>query len=235
MELIQLQNVGLRFAGTQVLNKLDLSLAPGQRIALLGPSGVGKSSVLRLVAGLLKPSEGVVTNNAKRIGFVFQEPRLLPWLTVKQNLEQVLKAIKTPSNLIDEKVNTALAQVQLSETQDYFPHQLSGGMAQRVSLARAFIIEPDLLLLDEPFSALDIKLKQELSALMADYLSEAKPSLIYVSHFPMEVLPLTQRCLLLKPNQVPKWYPSNATESILTALKQGNSNESSVHELSTLS
>lgn len=195
-KLITLDKVTLTLAEQTIFNNVSLNFAIGEKIALLGDSGVGKSSLLKLIAGIHQPTQGVLNNKALRIGYVFQEPRLLPWLTVAQNITEVMKA----SNIIKEhrarKLTELLTQVELSQYQRYYPHQLSGGMAQRVSLARAFAIEPDLLLLDEPFSALDNNLTQQLSQLLNSFLTP-KTTMIYVSHYVEQVLPLTQSCLVL--------------------------------------
>ena len=207
MTLIDVDNITLALSGRTLFRELSFTLAPGERLALLGPSGVGKSSLLKLLAGIHQPIQGRVGNRAARLGYVFQEPRLLPWLTVEQNIAEVLKALGWPAKRINERITELLVQMQLENCRHSYPRQLSGGMAQRVSLARAFAIEPDLLLLDEPFSALDPALKNQLSRYLADYLDAHQPVLVYVSHSPAEVLPLVNRCLLLDSDHRHQWYP----------------------------
>ncbi|MDP6969857.1 MAG: ABC transporter ATP-binding protein [Gammaproteobacteria bacterium] len=219
MALIRLEDIGLAFAGKDIFKDFNLTLQAGQRLALLGASGVGKSTLLRLIAGLVPPQSGRIYSRVKQIGFVFQDARLLPWLTVYQNLQLVLQAKGMPEGVRAEKISYALAGVKLEASQSLYPHQLSGGMAQRVSLARAFIIEPDLLLLDEPFSALDVKLKQDLGRLLVDYLDRSQAGVVYVSHSPHEVLPLTDTCLVLQPARMEKTFNNNQTEAILAYLK----------------
>ncbi|PHR85225.1 MAG: nitrate ABC transporter ATP-binding protein [Colwellia sp.] len=194
--LISLQNVVLTLADQSIFSHLSLTFNIGEKVALLGDSGVGKSSLLKLIAGIHQPTQGELTNKALRIGYVFQEPRLLPWLTVEQNITEVMKANGIIKMQREIKLTELLTQVELTQYRHYYPHQLSGGMAQRVSLARAFAIEPDLLLLDEPFSALDKNLTQQLSQLLSRFL-KPETTMIYVSHYIEQVLPLAQSCLFL--------------------------------------
>lgn len=194
--LFSLEKVTLTLSAQTIFNNLSLTINIGEKVALLGDSGVGKSSLLKLIAGIHQPTQGVLKNKAERIGYVFQEPRLLPWLTVEQNITEVMKAHNIDKQHREKKLAELLRQVALSQYKHFYPHQLSGGMAQRVSLARAFAIEPDLLLLDEPFSALDKKLTTQLSQLLSSFLT-AQTTMIYVSHFVEQVLPLTQSCMVL--------------------------------------
>jgi len=219
MALMRLEDISLAFGDKDIFKDLNLTLQAGQRLALLGASGVGKSTLLRLIAGLIKPQRGRVYSRIRQVGFVFQDARLLPWLTVEQNLHLVLQAKGLPHRARAEKITHALARVKLEASRFLYPHQLSGGMAQRVSLARAFIIEPDLLLLDEPFSALDMSLKQDLGSLLVDYLDRSEAGVVYVSHSPHEVLPLTDTCLVLQPMRTEKTFNNNQTEAILDCLK----------------
>ncbi|MGL1956047.1 MAG: ABC transporter ATP-binding protein [Colwellia sp.] len=194
--LFSLEKVTLTLSAQTIFNDLSLTINIGEKVALLGDSGVGKSSLLKLIAGIHQPTQGVFHNKACRIGYVFQEPRLLPWLTVEQNITEVMKAHNIDTQHRENKLAELLRQVALSQYKHFYPHQLSGGMAQRVSLARAFAIEPDLLLLDEPFSALDKKLTTQLSQLLNSFLT-TQTTMIYVSHYVEQVLPLTQSCLVL--------------------------------------
>jgi NitT/TauT family transport system ATP-binding protein len=197
--LVSLNNVTLTLAAQNIFNDLSLTLNIGDKVALLGDSGVGKSSLLKLIAGIHQPTQGELTNKAARIGYVFQEPRLLPWLTVEQNIIEVMKANKIIREQREYKLTELLTQVELIQYKHYYPHQLSGGMAQRVSLARAFAIEPDLLLLDEPFSALDKNLTEQLSQLLSSFL-KPETTMLYVSHYVEQVLPLKRSCLVLHRN-----------------------------------
>ena len=149
--------------GVTALGPLDLDVARGEFVALLGPSGCGKSTALRLIAGLSAPSSGTVdvshqagkADGRHPIGFVFQEPTLMPWATVSDNVRLPLKLANAPAAEADVRVGNALAQVGLAEFANAFPRELSGGMKMRVSLARALVTDPDILLMDEPFAALD--------------------------------------------------------------------------------
>src|SRR5258708_16755043 len=149
--------------GITALGPLDLDVRRGEFVSLLGPSGCGKSTALRLIAGLSAASAGVVgvshrTDEARAghsIGFVFQEPTLMPWTSVRENVRLPLKLAHAPAAEADARVSDALAQVGLAEFADAYPRELSGGMKMRVSLARALVTNPDILLMDEPFAALD--------------------------------------------------------------------------------
>lgn len=214
MNLIECRNVNLAFAKQQVFANMNLSLAPDGKLALLGPSGIGKSSLLKLLTGIHQPDSGSIVCRAKRIGYVFQEPRLLPWLSVKQNLLQVLVPYKLDKKVVEQRIEQLLVKVELSDFGNHYPHQLSGGMAQRVSLARAFAVEPDLLLMDEPLSALDPLIKNQLSQFIAEYVSQHEAALIYVSHDVNETLPLVDAALLLQPQQDPVHYPVEHADDI---------------------
>lgn len=214
MNLIECRNVNLAFAKQQVFANMNLSLAPDGKLALLGPSGIGKSSLLKLLTGIHQPDSGSIVCRAKRIGYVFQEPRLLPWLSVKQNLLQVLVPYKLDKKVVEQRIEQLLVKVELSDFGNHYPHQLSGGMAQRVSLARAFAVEPDLLLMDEPLSALDPLIKNQLSQFIAEYVSQHEVALIYVSHDVNETLPLVDAALLLQPQQEPVHYPVEHADDI---------------------
>src|SRR5258708_6371592 len=145
------------------LGPLDLDVARGEFVSLLGPSGCGKSTALRLIAGLTTASSGTVSvshragqaDRRHSIGFVFQEPTLMPWASVRENVRLPLKLSHVPAADADTRVREALAQVGLAEFSDAYPRELSGGMKMRVSLARALVTDPDILLMDEPFAALD--------------------------------------------------------------------------------
>ena len=153
--MLELKNVSLSYGDLRVLRDVSLRLAPGKRIAVMGPSGCGKTSLLRVIAGLQSPDSGTVERTAQRLSFVFQEPRLLPWLTAEENVRLVL-----PDAHHGEDSAVWLSRFGLSDAADKLPAELSGGMQQLVSLARALVCAPDLLLLDEPFKALDAAAKQ---------------------------------------------------------------------------
>lgn len=197
--MLQLNNVTLAHNGQSILRDLSLTLGVGERIGVIGPSGVGKTSILQTVAGLQRVHSGEISNCFSRIGYVFQEPRLLPWLTAQDNVALPLEARGIRRQQALDTANDWLQRLSLAEDKlSCYPSALSGGMAQRVSLARAFALQPDLLLLDEPFSALDPALRHELIQLCDDLLADLNCALIYVCHHPEELHALTQRCLVLE-------------------------------------
>ncbi len=189
--MIVLEKVYKSFQGKTVLDNVSLQLLKGQRVGLLGSSGAGKSTILNLIAQVRQPDSGRCSiAERQRIAYVFQEPRLLPWRTA---LENVLFALATLGENDKRKkrkqiAHEALSAVGLNDATARFPGQLSGGMCQRVSIARALAIRPDILLLDEPFSALDQKRKQYLLADLKDML-QSRPGMtvLYVTHHPDEL------------------------------------------------
>ena len=172
--MLELKKITHSYGTTPVLKDMNLTLAPGQRIALMGPSGVGKTTLLRIALGLLKPDEGTVQNRFGKTAAVFQEPRLLPWRTAAENVNLVLS---------DNKITLSVAErylkmVELSDSADKYPRELSGGMQQRVSLARALAADGDLLVLDEPFKAMDEALRDHVMALVA----QTEAAILLVTH-----------------------------------------------------
>ena len=172
--MLKLTNITHRFGEYTVLNNKDLTLHPGQRVAIMGPSGCGKTTLLRIAMGLLEPSEGTVENTFGKTAAVFQEPRLLPWRTAQQNVNLVLGDGKATL----ETAEDYLKQVQLADALHKYPRELSGGMQQRVSVARALAAEGDLLILDEPFKAMDEALREQIIALVG----QTKAAILLVTH-----------------------------------------------------
>ena len=160
--MIRFDDVSLSYAGRPVLSGVTLHAAPGDRVALMGPSGCGKTSLLRLAAGLIRPTSGAVSSHAVRLAYAFQEPRLLPWLTAAENVTAVLGG---GAAAMDHALSW-LDAVGLAGAADMLPRQLSGGMAQRVNLARALAYDGDLLLLDEPLKELDEALREDILSLL---------------------------------------------------------------------
>jgi NitT/TauT family transport system ATP-binding protein len=191
--------------GVTALGPLDLDVARGEFVSLLGPSGCGKSTALRLIAGLVAPSAGTVdvshragmTDGRYPIGFVFQEPTLMPWANVRDNVRLPLKLANIATAEADQRVSAALAQVGLTEFAGAFPRELSGGMKMRVSLARALVTDPDILLMDEPFAALDeitrFRLNNDLLALWRNL----GKTIIFVTHSVFESVYLSQRVIVM--------------------------------------
>lgn len=181
------RNLGASFEGEWVFRSWDVSIARGERIALLGRSGCGKTTFLRIAAGLAVPSEGEIRVRASRVGYVFQEPRLIPWLSVRRNLAFVS----------DRDPSAILAGLNLSDAADARPHELSGGMKQRVNLARALLTEPDVLLLDEAFSSLDVALKLRLFSDLEGLWRRNPFASVTVTHDPRDALLTSDRILLI--------------------------------------
>ncbi|HVV42502.1 MAG TPA: ABC transporter ATP-binding protein [Nitrobacter sp.] len=189
--------------GVAALGPLDLDVRKGDFVSLLGPSGCGKSTALRLIAGLAAPTSGTVrvagggARDRLAIGFVFQEPTLMPWTTVRENVALPLTLARQPRAEITARVDDALAKVGLAEFAKSYPRELSGGMKMRVSLARALVTDPDILLMDEPFAALDeitrFRLNDDLLALWR----ELHKTVIFVTHSVFESVYLSRRVVVL--------------------------------------
>ncbi len=160
-----------------ILRNLDLKVKRGELLAVMGPSGCGKSTLMLLLAGLLRPTGGALHSEAQKISFVFQEPRLFPQCTVEQNVAAVLS--EAPK---DGEIERILAAVGLSDAKALYPHELSGGMRMRASLARALAYGGDLFLLDEPFAALDEARRDELADFLRAHFKERKITAVLVSH-----------------------------------------------------
>lgn len=167
MTALALRGVGHRFGPETVLEGIDLQIAPGEVLALLGRSGCGKTTLLRIAAGLLTPTEGQMQTDFSRSAIVFQQPSLLPWKRLLDNIALGLKARGLPRSECHARAAALAAQVGLRpEDHAKFPAELSGGMQSRAALARAFAVDPALLLLDEPFSALDVASVTQLGKLL---------------------------------------------------------------------
>jgi ABC-type nitrate/sulfonate/bicarbonate transport system ATPase subunit len=178
----------------RVLGALGLTLRRGEVVALTGPSGAGKTTLLNLVAGLDREFRGTIERPARgRLAYVFQEPRLLPWRTVAQNLALVLP--DAPAS--EARIAAALGEVGLAEAAPVFASRLSLGMARRVALARAFVVEPALLLLDEPFASLDTTTARRLRLMLLDLLAAHRVTALFVTHDLDEAVMLSHRLLVL--------------------------------------
>lgn len=186
-----------------ILERLTLSIQRGEIVSLVGPSGCGKSTLLRILAGLDRDFNGEILLDGKpqqgpsnRIGVIFQEPRLLPWLNVADNV--AFPAGPRRGN--DPRVGGLLTEVGLADARAYLPKQLSGGMAQRVAIARGLFSEPDLLLLDEPFSAVDAMTRMRLQDLLLSLVRSHGTAALLVTHDLDEALYLSDRVLLMTPS-----------------------------------
>ena len=206
---LEIKNVSKSFAKvendevTHALNEIDLTLESGEFVSLVGPSGCGKSTILRLVAGLITPTTGKLTVDGKEItepsperGMMFQKSTLFPWLTVEKNIAFSLKMQgKLKGN--EDKVERLLKVIGLEAFRNDYPGQLSGGMAQRVALMRSLINEPDILLLDEPLGALDMRLRKDMQNELKRIQQEMEITFIYVTHDQEEALAMSDTVVVM--------------------------------------
>jgi NitT/TauT family transport system ATP-binding protein len=183
--------------GTRALDPVSLTVRRREFVTLLGPSGCGKSTLLKMMAGLLAPSEGSVSTADGRMGFVFQDATLMPWATVRANVRLPLDLAKQDRSAADERVDQALKAVGLAGTAGHRPRELSGGMRMRASLARALVNEPELLLMDEPFGALDEITRNRLDADLIRLWEERHLTVVFVTHSIYEAAFLSTRVLVM--------------------------------------
>jgi len=203
--MLSLDRVGKTYPnGVHALGGVSLDVALGEIVAVIGGSGCGKSTLLRAIGGLDPSTEGTVTLDGERIvaphekiGIIFQEPRLLPWLKVADNVG--FGIAERPKAERAERVNAALKRVGLADKAMVWPRELSGGQAQRVAIARALVPRPEVLLLDEPFSALDTFTRSDLQDHLLDLWADAKPTLILVTHDVDEAIVLADRVTVMCP------------------------------------
>src|SRR5216683_1600298 len=208
--VVTLHGVAKRFAnGTLALDQFDLTIRNGEFLSLLGPSGCGKSTALRLIAGLGDPTHGSISwsgaerggrrRNGLDIGFVFQEPTLMPWATVSRNVMLPLELEGVEHGIATKRVAEALERVGLTPFRDAYPRELSGGMKMRVSIARALVTDPPLLLMDEPFAALDEITRFKLNNDLLELWREVGHTVIFVTHSVFESVYLSNRIIVMTP------------------------------------
>ncbi len=193
--------------GVAALGPVSLSIRSGEFVSLLGPSGCGKSTALRLIAGLNAPTAGSVRvargssrdRSKPDVGFVFQEPTLLPWASVRANVQLPLDLAGMARREAGARADRALAQVGLTDFADVYPRELSGGMKMRASLARALVTDPDILLLDEPFAALDEITRFKLNNDLLDLWRKLHKTIVFVTHSVFESVYLSQRVVVMTP------------------------------------
>lgn len=208
--------------GTQALLPVDLTIQQGEFVTLLGPSGCGKSTLLKMVAGLLEPTDGrlhlwrkpvaQLAEAGKKMAFVFQAPTLMPWASVQTNVRLPLDLAGVPRAEADARVAEALALVGLTRFTGALPRQLSGGMQMRVSIARGLVTQPDLLLMDEPFGALDEITRHKLDAELLDLWKKKNLTVIFVTHSIHEAVFLSTRVVMMaaRPGRVVEQFAIDA-------------------------
>jgi NitT/TauT family transport system ATP-binding protein len=202
---VRMEGLALQFPGAPrpVLAGLNLEVAPGEFVALLGASGVGKSTLLRAVAGLMAPAAGRVSVAATRapdrlaVAMVFQDARLLPWRDAAANVRFGLERLRVPADEARRRVAETLALVGLAEFADRLPRQLSGGQRQRVAIARALAVAPEVLLMDEPFGALDAITREAMQDELTRIRQTTGKTILFVTHDIEEALVLADRVVLL--------------------------------------
>jgi putative spermidine/putrescine transport system ATP-binding protein len=207
MAYLSISNVSKTFAATPVVHDFNLEVDKGEFISFLGPSGCGKTTTLRMIAGFELPTSGMIrlenedisykAPNQRNVGMVFQSYALFPNLTVEKNIGFGLDVRKTPKEVIQERVHEMLALIHLDDFGKRYPHQLSGGQQQRVALARALAIRPRVLLLDEPLSALDAKIRVELRSEIRNIQQKLGITTIYVTHDQEEALSISDRVVVM--------------------------------------
>ena len=185
------------FGTLSVLQDLELSVSDHEFVCILGPSGSGKSTLLNIIAGLETQYEGTVTLGTSRIGYLFQEPRLLPWLTAERNVDFALDGCKVPAGRRAGLKDQYFALAGLSEFRNYYPHQLSGGMRQRVALVRSLCVEPGILLMDEPFGGLDELTARKLRIDLLRIWRETRKTIVFVTHNAYEASYMADRVLVM--------------------------------------
>ncbi len=196
--MLRFEDISWDAEGRTIVADVDLSVGRGELVALLGPSGAGKTTLLRLAAGLIAPGRGRVSNDGDRIAMIFQEPRLLPWESALDNAALALSADGLARAAARERARHWLLRLGLGEGDlAKRPAGLSGGMQARVAIARAFAIEPDLVLLDEPFAALDPARRQALQGMLRDLVVGTGVAALFVTHDPGEAVRLADRIVVL--------------------------------------
>jgi len=193
-----------RFSSITAIDNINLEIREGEMMTIIGPSGCGKTTLLMILAGLYEKSSGEVLLNANPIdgpgldrGVVFQEFALFPWLSVRNNICFGLKMKGVPASEHDRIVRQYLKMVKLEEFEKIFPHRLSGGMKQRVGIARALAYAPELLLMDEPFGALDSQTRSSLQQMLVEIWQETKKTILFVTHSVREAVFLSDRIVVL--------------------------------------
>ena len=197
---------GNKGRAVDILDRVDLSVRQGEFVAIVGPSGCGKSTLLNLIAGLIRCDANAlrvfgapVVDISPRIGYVFQTHALLPWRSVLKNVELGLETIGMPAVQRGQRSKDMLAQLGLEGFEDHYPSEISGGMRQRVSLARTLVTGPDILLMDEPFGALDAQTKLLIQDIFIEYWENNRKTVVFVPHALSEAIAMADRILVMSP------------------------------------
>lgn len=201
--ILKVSNLSKNYGNLKVIDGWDIELEEGEKVVLVGPSGCGKTTFFRIISGLEKASGGTVDVFAQKVGYVFQEPRLFPWRTVFDNLRIIRDE--------EDKIEEVIKMMSLEGFEQLIPSKLSGGMKQRVNLARALLIEPDFLILDEPFSSLDLKIKLAIMKDIEKLWSKYKFSLLMVTHDLKEAIFLADKVIILssRPSKILRTFDIN--------------------------
>jgi len=194
---VSLDGVSKRHGTVTALDRVTLSVHPGEFVCLVGTSGCGKSTLLNMIAGLERPSSGQIDIGGRRVALMFQEPALFPWLTARGNIELALKARGVNRAARRRQADQLLATVGLTDFAGARPHQLSGGMRQRIALARALAQDSDVLLMDEPFGALDAMTRDRLHEELESIVQKRNLTVIFVTHNVREAVRLSDRVIVL--------------------------------------
>ena len=211
--MIRVTSVSKKFDEVQALDEINLDIATGEFVTIVGPSGCGKSTLLRIIAGLIKPTKGQTLKEGKG-AFAFQDSALLPWRTVQGNVELLMELEKVNKVEREFKAEQVLDQVGLTGFEQSYPHQLSGGMKMRLSLARSIALEPEYLLLDEPLSAIDELTREVLQEEIHELWKKNKFTAILVTHNVAEAVYLSNRVVVMSPR------PGNITDVIEVPFKK---------------
>jgi NitT/TauT family transport system ATP-binding protein len=212
--MIRFRNVNKSFGGRTVLKDVSFELKDHETVAVLGASGSGKTTLLRLIAGTVKPDGGTVEVDSARIGFIFQDHRLLPWRTAQDNIALPRRAAGKPREEARRRARSWMDRLGLQGFYDYYPRQLSGGMTQRVSIARAFALEPEIMLMDEPFSSLDASLADALLRDLKQVLSGYRATAVYVTHEFPEALRMTSRIFQLRDSTIEETFVADPATAL---------------------
>ena len=204
--VVDLNALGFQYPNSEswIVRDLSFSVAAGEFLSMVGGSGVGKSTILRLVAGLLEAQTGSLEVTGKsaegrrRRGLVFQDGRLMPWRDVAHNVRLGLEGLNLSTDIVNQRIDEVLNLTGLSDFKDRWPHQLSGGQVQRVGIARALAVQPDILLMDEPFSAVDTITRQSLQQALVRIWQASGAAVLFITHDIEEAAYLSDRVIVLK-------------------------------------